>query len=663
MGKCSSCWAWQCANSIADQEAACKLLGIVTKRDGGCPAYSILPPASSVQKLVIGEAIDAGVRNAIVKEEQKLVTEQKHYIAPKVEKKPAVVATIVKKKRKSAAHIIVWPDEHIKNVQLFDHQLTAFNRYKDTDVIPLFFSMGCGKTITTLSIAKYKYTQKQIKGLLVVAPNDVHKQWYDDICNPPAEVGKVFDFPIEIQCVGGRGGQKEFEAPDDISKMQVIIVNVDTFSTPNKWVDIVEFCNMFNMMLVIDEATVIKNPSSKRSERLLYEFNDVVRRRKTIISNKKKQNSLCRAVLTGTPSTNGPCDLWAIMEFISPNYFGRNYYSFQGYYGMHTSLTVSLPNGQQRTIQVALTEKTWDSIKHCNTYQEAQILFGCSEDTYLTVKHQTHFQGPYKHADELRAKLNETATFLTLTDCVDMPATIYKTQTVQMSPDQAKAYKQMKADLMTKYDGHLATAKNQLTVAMRLSQISSGFIMGQQSLDDDDEEDIPFWDIDTDTEIDVMPNEVVWLGKSNPKLDALMRDVAEADKPLLILTRFSAEAAKIYDMCNEAGYKTGLFTGWKVVGGIDAFKAGEIDILVANSAKISRGFNLQISHTTLFYSNSFSMEIRQQAEFRTFRIGQKHPCTYIDYVASDIDQTIVDALTMKKGLLEYLRGKEIAECI
>ena len=168
-------------------------------------------------------------------------------------------------------------------------------------------------------------------------------------------------------------------------------------------------------------------------------------------------------------------------------------------------------------------------------------------------------------------------------------------------------------------------------------------------------------DVGNIDERDLTPDEVIWIGDSNPKLDALMRDVAECDKPLLILTRYSAEAAKIYELCEKAGYRTGLFTGWKVVGGVDAFKAGELDILVANSTKISRGFNLQIAHTTLFYSNTFSMEIRQQAEFRTFRMGQTHPCLYIDYSCADVDDTINKALKLKKGLLEYIRDKDLEE--
>ena len=83
--------------------------------------------------------------------------------------------------------------------------------------------------------------------------------------------------------------------------------------------------------------------------------------------------------------------------------------------------------------------------------------------------------------------------------------------------------------------------------------------------------------------------------------------------------------------------------------------------MVANTTKLARGFNLQCAHTTIYYSNTFSMELRQQSEFRTFRMGQKYPCTYIDYTSCDIDNTIVESLKLKKGLLDYIRDKDIKE--
>ena len=243
-----------------------------------------------------------------------------------------------------------------------------------------------------------------------------------------------------------------------------------------------------------------------------------------------------------------------------------------------------------------------------------------------------------------------------------MPPVHYITKEVPMSEAQIACYNDMKHDLLAQYDDHVSTAKNKLVVSMRLQQIASGFIMGHEDVDPE-ELDIPLWmDRDIDEQYDVTPDEVIWLGDTNPKLEQLMRDVDELDKPLIILTRFSAEAAKIYDMLKDK-YSTMLYTGWKTTGSIADYKQGKYEICVANTTKIARGHNLQIGHTTIYYSNTFSMELRQQSEFRTFRMGQKCPCTYIDYVSCEIDKTIAEALRLKKGLLEYIREKDMSEVV
>lgn len=566
---------------------------------------------------------------------------------------------------KKARLVYVPYNPNAKQVELFNHQIEALERYKDEEIIPLFFEMGCGKTATLLKIAEYKFKQEKIEGMLVIAPNDVHMQWYNDLvaCKADPDAIRWLDVPFEAQCVGGRGGQEHLLTFDRVDTFKFVAVNVDTFSTKSKWQEIVDWANLNDILIAIDEATVIKNPDSLRAKRLLYEFNYVLRRGKSVVASQKRFPY--RAVLTGTPVTNGPMDLWAIMEFIKPNYFNRNYYSFKNYFCMFTKLAVETTLGSSREISVMLTEKTWSAIKSCSDYYEASCLFGCSEDTYMTIMHQNKFIGPFKHADELKALVEKHAMFKRLVECVDMPETEYVIRQVGMSPEQEGVYKSMKKDLLAEYntDGkdYMTTAKNKLVVSIRLQQISSGFIIGKRVADE-------YYDIadliDSDIDInkDLMPDEVIWLGESIPKLDALMRDIAECEKPIIILTRYTAEADKIYNMCKDK-YSTCLITGWKIVGSIEDFKAGKYEIMVANSAKIHRGFNLQIAHTTLFYSNSFSMEIRQQAEFRTFRIGQHHPCLYIDYSCSEIDNTINRALSMKKNLLEYIRNKDMQELI
>ena len=264
----------------------------------------------------------------------------------KVPVKPKAIKTMVEKEI-----------EKENQVTLFDHQIAAREKFKDKNEIALFFEMGCGKTLTSMMIICDKFKAGIIDSVLVVAPNDVHKQWFDDLCNDDSTLSKAIaqeGVDCSGQIIGGRGGAKEFYEFDDDSKLHIVCVNIDTFSTPHKWEPIVEWANANNTAIIIDEATVIKNPKSKRGERMLYAFNDVTKRGKTITSSVKKHP--VRIVLTGTPVTNGPMDLWAIMEFVKPNYFGRNYYSFMNYYGMHTKLNV-----ESRVIQVLLTEKTWPS--------------------------------------------------------------------------------------------------------------------------------------------------------------------------------------------------------------------------------------------------------------------------------------------------------------
>lgn len=636
------------ASANADKEMDCKLLNIKVTALRCCPGWKPIERTAEEQ-----EKVNAEREQLLALSNNNSV--QIQYIKPAAKPK-------VPKVSKVTAEVETETDyAEEKQVKLFEHQKLARNKFKDLDEIALFFEMGCGKSVTSLSIMIDKYKEGKIDSLLIVAPNDVHKQWFDDLCNDNALLSQILEqehVPCTGQIIGGRGGQKQFYDFDDDGKLHIVCVNIDTFSQPHKWEVIVDWVNKNKTAIIIDEATSIKNPNSKRSQRMLYEFNDVMKKRNTVLFSGKKPNTSVRCVLTGTPVSNGPMDLWSIMEFIKPNYFGRNYYSFMNYYGMHTKL--KLDTGQQ--ISVLLTEKTWQGIKGCKDYAEAFNTFGCSEDTYMTVMHQDHYIGPYKHADELKQLLEPVAVFAKLTDCVDMPPVHYITKEVPLSDAQKACYNDMKHDLLATYDDNVATAKNKLVVTLRLQQIASGFIMGHKEINPEDLE-LPCWsDVESADEYDVTPDEVIWLGDTNPKLEQLKRDVAELDKPLLILTRFSAEAAKIYDILKD-DYSCMLFTGWKTTGSIEKFKAGEFQIMVANTTKIARGFNLQIAHTTIYYSNTFSMELRQQSEFRTFRMGQKYPCTYIDYVSCEVDKTIADALRLKKGLLEYIRDKSIEEVV
>ena len=527
------------------------------------------------------------------------------------------------------------------SIELFDHQKAALERFKDKGEMGLFFEMGCGKSATALKIAEYKYASGMIDALLIIAPNDVHAQWANE------QVPKWLSVPYQMQCLYGRGGQKKFFPFEEDSTLQVVSVNIDTFSQPTKWQAVVDWANSRKTMIVLDEATSIKNIKAQRTQRILYSFNDVLMRRKTVIKSTVK--TVARAVLTGTPVTNGPMDLWAIMEFLRPNYFKMNYWSFQQYFGMYTQKTV-----KDKPVHIPLTADTWQEIKNIQVYDIASYTFGISLDTFNTVHAQDRYEGPYKHADELKKLIEPVSMFVRLVDCVDMPERRYIVRELTMSEAQWKCYRDMADEYMTIYGDKVMTALNKMTLVLRLQQISSGFLCDKAFNE---------YQLQEGT-ADVTPSDnVQWIGKTCPKLDALYSDVAEASKPVIIITRFSAEAARIFDDLSKE-YSCCLITGWKRVGTIDEFKAGKYDVMVANSTVISKGFNLQRSHVMLFYSNSYSLETRLQAEGRTFRIDQYDPCIYFDYAhKNSIDEKVLSSLKTKQNLLEYIRGASLRELV
>lgn len=522
--------------------------------------------------------------------------------------------------------------------ELYAHQKEAILRFRDAEEVCLFFEMGCGKSATALKIAEYKFLKGDINALLIIAPNDVHAQWANE------QIPEWLDVPYQCQCLFGRGGQKKAYPFENDGMLHIVCVNIDTFSTGSKWKDIVSWGNSQKLCIILDEATSIKNNKARRTQKLLYEFNTVVRRGKIIV--KSTPNTRARIILTGTPVTNGPLDLWALMEFVRPNFFGRNWYSFQSYYGMFTQLALG-----NRVVRVALTEEKWKAIKGIQDYQEAFVLFGVSQDTFDIIHAQQCYVGPYKHADELKAHLAPVSMFKRLVECVDMPKQEYVTRTLTMSDEQQKAYRDMANTYMAKYKEYIASALNKITVVLRLQQISSGFLFDKEFK----------FSKECDLPEDIMPNEVQWIGRSNPKLDALYADIEELDLPVIIITHFSAEAARIYDDLKEK-YSCCLLTGWKRIGTVDEFKEGKYQVMIANSAVVSKGFNLQNANKILFYSNTFSLETRLQTEGRIFRIGQKHPCLYIDYqYKGTVDERIVKALQIKENLLNYIREIDVNE--
>ena len=71
---------------------------------------------------------------------------------------------------------------------------------------------------------------------------------------------------------------------------------------------------------------------------------------------------------------------------------------------------------------------------------------------------------------------------------------------------------------------------------------------------------------------------------------------------------------------------------------VTAFQDRESDLryFVGNPRTGGYGLTLTASHTVVYYSNSYDLEIRLQSEDRTHRIGQNNKVTYVDFIAEKL---------------------------
>lgn len=527
----------------------------------------------------------------------------------------------------------------------FAHQLEAYAFTNDKLNFALFMEQGTGKTKTTIDIAAARYLKGMINAVLIVAPNHVHRQWSTEQLPTHCSVDyRSFVFH------SGMGKKEKTEFNEFIHNsnenyMKVLCVNIDAFSFPSYLNEIKTFVMEHKTMIVLDEATCIKNPDSKRFKNLVYGLGNTKYRGKTVISS--TPYSVCRCILTGTPVTNSPLDAWAMFEFLQHDYFSRSYFAFRAHYVMMQKLQIWQGN-VLRTITT--TVKDLNQIKTLLTQEDGDIRvrceYGISDQDILYLKQYPQTSSPYKYLDELKEMMCKTAFFKRANECFDLPPKIYKTVTVPMNDEQLAAYKQLEQEFLTEYQGKTLTVLNKITLYTRLSQLAGGFL--------------PFTDEETN---DV---HVTQIGKENTKATMLANEIENGDTPCIVVTRFTAEAMYLYEYLKDKfkDKRVGLFIGPRKEPKepIAAFKNNELDILIANEKMISKGHNLQMSHTIYFYSVSYSLEDRDQTEDRICRYGQTEKCIITDFITEgSVDMKVYAALREKKSLLDYFRNTSVAE--
>ena len=300
----------------------------------------------------------------------------------------------------------------------YEHQLKALEKSWASDTYALFMEMGTGKSKVLVDNIAILYDRGAIKGALIVAPKGVYKNW--DAIEFPTHL------PDHIECTkvlweptATKKKQAELDTLfDDKGDLKILIMNVEAFST-SKGLDFARsFLNIFvgRALIGIDESTTIKNPTAKRTKNIL-KIGDLAKYRR---------------ILTGSPVTKSPLDLFSQCEFLDPYHLGHaSYYSFRARYA-----NMVKRNFGGRQVQLVVS---------------------------------------YRRLDELADILDKFSYRVLKEDCLDLPEKVFTKRLVELTPEQDKAYKQMKQMALAMLDnGEVMTTVNVMTQLMRLHQITCG---------------------------------------------------------------------------------------------------------------------------------------------------------------------------------------------
>ena len=470
--------------------------------------------------------------------------------------------------------------------QPYKHQLDALQDSWDKENFAYFMEMGTGKSKVLLDNAAMLYDKGKINGLLIIAPKGVYKNWYDS--EVPTHLPDHIFKKMVLWKTSDKSKKQQlllntlFETG---SEFHILLMNVEAFSKGDGAAFAAKFLSCHNTMIAIDESTTIKTPTSNRTKNILA----------------LRQHAKYRRILTGSPVTKSPLDLFSQCEFLDPWLLGHtSYWTFKSRYAV------------TRKIQVQ--------------GRQVEIVVG------------------YRNLGELSEKIQPFSKRVLKDDCLDLPKKTFMKHVVEMTKEQKKVYKQMKEEAIAYLDGKVLSSATVMTQLMRLHQITCGHF----TPDDGEIKNLP---CNRMTELmDILENvhgkAVIWSHYTHD------------------VRRIIDEIKRVYGDDSVVDY-FGQTTSEERSKNIKKFQNDDkCRFFVGTTHTGGYGITLTAASTMIYFSNGYDLEKRQQSEARIDRIGQTKPMTYIDIISEDtVDDRIVKALRSKINIANQIMGEDYKDWI
>ena len=467
----------------------------------------------------------------------------------------------------------------------YQHQLDALEISWNKEVYAYFMEMGTGKTKVLIDNMSMLYDKGKIDGALIIAPKGVVGTWYEQEL-PTHLVNHVENVTILWQPNISKKQQEKLKSLFEIeTALHILIMNVEALST-QKGVDFAtKFLSSHRTLMAIDESTTIKNPKAKRTKNIL----------------RLSKLAKYRRIMTGSPVTKNPLDLYSQCEFLDPYCLDfASYYAFRNRYA-----EMKTANFYGRSVQIV---------------------------------------AKFRHLDELAEKLKPFSYRVLKEDCLDLPEKTFMKRVVELTKEQKELYAQMKKMALAMLNGKVVTTKTALTQIMRLQQITCGHF----TADDGTMQDIKNNRIDELMDVleEIEGKVVIW-AHYQYDVKKIIKEIQKVHGPGSVVDYYGLTPKEIRQ------------------NNIEKFQNNDsVKYFVGTPATGGYGITLTAASNMIYYSNGYDLEKRLQSQDRIHRIGQKKPVTYIDLIAEDtVDNRIVKALRKKINIASEVMGEELKDWI
>ena len=279
--------------------------------------------------------------------------------------------------------------------------------------------------------------------------------------------------------------------------------------------------------------------------------------------------------MTGTPLMNTPLDLFFILKWLG--YESNSFYKFRNHYCVMGGF---------------------------NNYQIVE----------------------YRHLDELQERLNEIMLRRLKDEVLDLPEKTYVDEYVELTPKQAKIYKEVSAEVKDNID-KIKMAPNPLAELIRMRQ-ATGYT-------------------------GILSTSVCESAKLD-RMEEIVEEAVDSGKKVVIFSNWTQMTTPIAQRLSK--YNPAVITGEinadtrQVM--IDKFQNdSKCKVIVGTSGAMGTGLTLTAGTVEIFLDEPWNMALKEQCVDRCHRIGQKNNLTIYTIMAKDtIDERVHD-IVLSKGEL------------